>query len=148
MSEYTVTKIQAQPRTLAAVRARIPLGQVSAHIREMLGKVYAAGLQLDGQNVAVYRPSGDKMLDVEFGVGLKGPFAPNGDVVRVETPSGMVATTTHVGDYGKMGQAHDAVKQWCKQQGLALAGPSWEVYGHMIKGVPPRTDVYWLLEIA
>ena len=45
-------------------------------------------------------------------------------------PPGPVATTTHLGPYHLLHQAHEAVLRWCKDNGRALAGPSWEVYGH------------------
>jgi effector-binding domain-containing protein len=58
-----------------------------------------------------------------------------------------VATTFHIGDYGGLGAAHEAVRDWCARTGRELAGPSWEVYGHWSDDpAKRRTDVFWLLK--
>jgi hypothetical protein len=148
---YEVTLQQASPRGIAAVRARVPASQVATHFGTYLDQVYAAGragaVQLDGQNIFVYRDVEGRPghLDVEFSVGVTAPFATAGSVVYSMTPSGGVATTTHLGDYGALGDAHAAVVAWCRSHDLRLAGPRWEVYGHWREGAIPRTDIYYLL---
>ena len=93
----------------------------------------------------VYR--GTEPADVEFGVGVKSPFASIGRVVYSEVPSGTVATTTHWGDYGQLGLAHAAVIEWCKGNGRRLTGARWEVYGHWSEDpAQRRTDIYYLLD--
>jgi effector-binding domain-containing protein len=148
---HDVTLQQASPRGMAVVRARMPASRVPSRFRTYLDQVYAAGrtgtLQLDGQNIFVYRdvPGASDELDVEFGVGVAAPFATTGDVVYSVTPSGNVATTTHRGDYAALGDAHAALVEWCRARGLPLAGPRWEVYGHWREGAVPRTDIYYLV---
>jgi effector-binding domain-containing protein len=150
-TKYTVSVKTVGPRAIAAVRARLPVGKVSATFRQYLDQVYAAraaGIELDGQNIFVYRAVNDVpgMVDAEFGVGARAPFTPVGSVVFTHVPSGEVATTTHWGDYGGIGDAHEAVVSWCRSNGRALAGSSWEVYGHWT-GNPAdqRTDIFYLL---
>lgn len=151
MKVYDVTLQQATPRGIAAVQARVPASRVAATFRTYLDQVYAAGragtLQLDGQNIFVYRDveGTPGYLDVQFGVGVAAPFAGVGNVVYSVTPSGGVATTTHLGDYSALGDAHAAVIAWCRSHDLQLAGPRWEVYGHWRKGAVPRTDIYYLV---
>ena len=150
-SSYAVSAQRAAPRTIAAVHARLAPRQVAAEFKRYLDQVYAArarGLQLDGQNIFVYREAVDQpgQLDIEFGVGVAAPFVPVGAVRPVELPVGEVATTTHWGSYADLGAAHDAVQAWCRAQSRALVGPSWEVYGHWTDGEPPRTDVFYLLQ--
>ena len=147
---YIVSLQRAAPRTMAAVYARLAPSAVPLEFKRHLDQVYAArssGLQLDGQNIFVYREALGQpgQLDIEFGVGVAGPFPPVGAVRPVELPTGEVATTTHLGSYSKLGAAHAAVRDWCRAQSLALAGPSWEIYGHWIGGQPPRTDIFYLL---
>jgi effector-binding domain-containing protein len=118
--------------------------------KRYLDQVYAArssGIQLDGQNVFVYRDALDQpgYLDVEFGVGTKALPIAVGDVHAVELPVGEVAATTHIGAYTGLGGAHAAVIAWCEAHTRTPAGPRWEVYGHWTEGEPPRTDVYYLL---
>jgi effector-binding domain-containing protein len=150
-SIYNVSVQTVAARPIAAVRARVPLGKVGATFKQYLDQVYAArsaGLELDGQNIFVYRavehPEG--LVDAEFGVGTKAPFASVGVVVYSEVPPGEVATATHWGDYAKLGGAHDAVVAWCRAKGRTLSGTSWEIYGHWT-GNPAdqRTDVFYLL---
>jgi hypothetical protein len=139
-------------RPIAAVRAWLPIARVSSSFADYLNQVYAAGrdgaVLLDGQNIFVYRggsATGDD-VDVEFGVGVKAPFSSVGGVSYSETPAGEVATTTHWGDYAKLGEAHAAVIAWCAAHDRERAGPRWEVYGHWVDDPSQlRTDVFYLL---
>ena len=42
--------------------------------------------------------------------------------------------------------AHQAVREWCEANGHEVAGPRWEIYGH-VHDDPDRqeTEVVWLL---
>ena len=148
---YAVRTQIAQPRAIAAVRARLPMRDVPRRFAEYLDRVYAASragsVQLDGQNIFVYSGDANGEVDVEFGVGTKRPFDPVGSIVSSVTPSGEVARTTHWGDYGGLGAAHAAVVAWCRSQGRAIAGPRWEVYGHWSDDpAAVRTDIFYLLK--
>jgi effector-binding domain-containing protein len=148
---YSVSVQTVAARPIAAVRAQVPVGKVSAAFKQYLDQVYAArsaGIQLDGQNIFVYRsvsePKG--VVDAEFGVGAKAPFNPVGSVIYSEAPSGEVATVTHWGDYAKLGDAHAAVVSWCRDNGRKLSGTSWEIYGHWTgNAADQRTDIFYLL---
>jgi effector-binding domain-containing protein len=101
-----------------------------------------------GRHVAIYW-NGD--IQLEVGAELEGPFAEHDRVVRSATPSGMVATTAHLGPYQRLGDAHDAVRTWCEANGHRLAGPNWEIYGHWrtewdSNPALIRTDVYYQIE--
>ena len=118
-ASYPVSLRRAAPRTIAAVRARLAPNRIPLEFKRYLDQVYAArasGIQLDGQNIFVYRDAMDQPghLDVEFGVGVTAPPVPVGDVRPVELPVGEVATTTHRGAYTGLGAAHDAVLAWCR----------------------------------
>lgn len=151
--EYIVSQQVAAPRTIAAVRARVPVGAVPGVFRRYLDQVYAAAragsVHLDGQNVFLYRHADDRPseLDIAFGVGVTAAFEKVGAVEPTPLPVGMVATTTHWGSYAKLAAAHDAIAEWCRTRGLRRAGPSWEVYGHWTEDEARlRTDVFYLLE--
>jgi len=150
---YPVSVQRAAPRAIAAVRARMPVGQVPAKFTEHLNQVYAAAkngaIHLDGQNIFVYRDAvgfpGD--VDVDFGVGALAPFAPVGRVTYTQLPVGDVAAATHWGDYAGIGGAHAAVVEWCRANNRKRTGTLWEVYGHWTNDPARlRTDVYHLLE--
>jgi effector-binding domain-containing protein len=149
--EYSVSVQTVTARPIAAVRARVPVGSVAATFKQYLDQVYAAraqGIQLDGQNIFLYRAVSDPkgVVDAEFGVGAIEPFTSVGPLIYSQLPSGEAATATHWGDYAKLGDAHDAVVSWCRENGRKLSGTSWEVYGHWT-GNPAdqRTDVFYLL---
>ncbi len=147
---YTVSLQHIEPRPIAAVRAQMPVRDVPSRFREYLDQVYATAktgaILLDGQNIFVYRAAPQNLTEIEFGVGAKTPFAPVGRVEYRHVPGGDVATTTHWGDYSLLGPAHQAVVDWCKAEGHALAGVSWEVYGHWSDDPSKRrTDIYQLL---
>lgn len=147
---YSVVLQQFEARRLAAVSATMPVREVPARFEDMLGEVYSAArvnaLTLDGQNVFVYRNRADGNVDVDFGVGVKSGFATVGNVACVETPSGLVATTTHWGDYARLGDAHSAIINWCRAENRKPSGVRWEVYGHWSDDpAKVRTDVFYQL---
>ena len=147
---YTVVESAVEPRLVAGVRARVARGRVGREFRRHLDQVYAAGragsVQLDGQNIFIYRECTDDQLTVDFCVGATAPFTPVGAVLPLYTPGGLAAMTTHQGDYGGLGAANAAISAWCRAHERTLAGPSWEVYGHWHEDPAQlRTDVYYLL---
>lgn len=115
--------------------------------RQSLDEVWAlirgTDLWTDGHNVMVYK---DDVPNVEVGVQVTRAFPPSGRVVPSALPVGRVATTVHRGPYDRLGDAHQAVRDWCAAQGQALTGTRWEVYGDP-QPDPARTEteVYWLL---
>ncbi len=95
------------------------------------------------QNVMLYR---DDTPEVEVGVLVAGPFAGEGRVTASELPGGEVATAVHRGDYARLGATHDAVRDRVAANGLELAGPRWEIYGHWREDPSElETEVFWLL---
>jgi hypothetical protein len=103
-------------------------------------------VQLDGQNIFIYRECLDDVLTVDLCVGVVAPFASVGAVHQLETPGGVAAMTTHLGDYARLGEANAAILAWCRTHERAPAGPSREVYGHWDPDPPQlRTQVCYLL---
>ena len=148
---YEVHEVVVPARAVAGVRARVARGRVGQEFGRHLDLVYAAGragaVRLDGQNIFIYRAVSGDLLTVDFCVGVLAPFDAAGAVVPLETPHGVAATTTHVGDYGRLGEANVAIRDWCRANDRRLAGPSWEVYGHWTADAAQlRTDVYHLLQ--
>src|SRR5262249_3949851 len=132
-------------------RQRTTFKRISQEIGRLLEPVWVfirqhPGLRTDGHNVAVYwDASGEGAIEV--GVQVVRIFEPTDAVVNSVVPSGLTATTTHVGPYSELGPAHEAVRAWCKSQGHELAGPYWEVYGDWSDDPAKlRTDVFYLLK--
>ena len=115
---YDVREVSVAARPVAGVRAQVPRGRVGQVFGRHLDQVYAAArtgaLKLDGQNIFIYRAAAADTLTVDFCVGATEPFAPVGPVVPLETPHGVAAMTTHIGDYGRLGEANAAILAWCQ----------------------------------
>ena len=149
-ARYDVRETEVAARAVAGVRAQVAAGRVKQEFGKYLDQVYAAGrsgaMALDGQNIFIYRDASNGVITVDFCVGVDAPFTALGSVTPLLTPSGVAATTTHWGDYAELGAAHTAVMEWCRANNRALAGSSWEVYGHWHpEPAQRRTDVYYLL---
>ena len=150
---YEVREVSVAARAAAGVRAQVRRGRVAQEFGRHLDQVYAAAragaVHLDGQNIFIYRAATADELTVDFCVGVTAPFAAVGSVEPLETPHGVAAMTTHVGDYGRLGEANAAIVAWCRANDRLRAGPSWEVYGHWHSDPAQlRTEVYYLLQPA
>ena len=157
---YEIAIHQVAPRTLAAAQARVTAQTLVPAIRHLFDQVYKylneAGVQPRGLNVIVYwNEAGCNLLDsepglvMEAGVEVEAALPQEGTVRAAATPVGAVASAVHVGPYDQLGKAHEAVRSWCDQQGLRLAGPNWEVYGHWNDDPQQlRTEVFYLLSNA
>ncbi|MGH3305947.1 MAG: GyrI-like domain-containing protein [Streptosporangiaceae bacterium] len=88
----------------------------------------------------------DDVPNAEVCVQVSRSFEPAGHVVASALPGGLVATATHTGPVGKIGDTHHSVCEWTKANGYRLAGTRWEIYGE----TDPSTgdfdvDVFWSL---
>jgi effector-binding domain-containing protein len=149
---YDIRLEQSVGRPLAVVRHRAALHELSRVVPEACGVVWgvvrAQQLPGAGRHVAVYL---DDLINLEVGVELDAPFGAFGEVVGSAIPSGTVAATTHYGPYARLHEAHEAIRRWCLDNGHALAGPNWEIYGHWADAWnddPSQitTDVFYLLD--
>ena len=148
---YEVHEVSVAARQVAGVRAQVRRGRVAQEFGRHLDQVYAAAragaVHIDGQNIFVYRGATADELTVEFCVGVTAPFPAIGAVEPLLTPHGVAVMTTHVGDYGRLGEANAAILAWCRANNRLRAGPSWEVYGHWHPDPAKlRTEVYYLLQ--
>lgn len=114
-----------------------------ALLDEVWAFVRGGGAAKTGHNVMLYR---DDVPHVEVGVQVAGPFPPAGRVVPSELPAGRVASTVHRGDYGRLGEAHEAVVRWCAARGHEVTRTRWEIYGDAQDDPEAaETEVSWLL---
>jgi hypothetical protein len=148
---YEVRLEQVVSRPLLVVRRRASPAELSTVVPEACGAVWSAvraqQIAGAGRHVALYL---DGQINLEVGVELDAPFVGAGEVVGSATPAGWVATTVHLGPYGRLGEAHQAIRDWCATHGRVPAGPNWEIYGHWVEewNSDPsriRTDVFYLL---
>jgi effector-binding domain-containing protein len=68
-------------------------------------------------------------------------------VYATETPAGEAAVAVHRGPYGRMKEAHDAIRKWMVANRRESAGHSWEIYGDsMPDPADTETTVVYLLK--
>src|SRR3954467_11150063 len=148
---YDVRLERVGSRPLAVVRRCAQVQGLANVVPAACGTVWkvirAQQVAGAGRHVALYL---DCQINLEVGVELETPFAGFGEVVGSATPSGLVATTTHYGPYQLLHAAHEAIREWCENEGRTFAGPSWEIYGHWKdewNSDPSKivTDIYYLL---
>ncbi|HEY7354664.1 MAG TPA: GyrI-like domain-containing protein [Terriglobales bacterium] len=140
-------------RQIAAVRRRVPLGQIAGAWRPALDKVWEflranPGLRSDGHNVFLYHHPEDRQspMDIDFGVEVTRLFAPSGEVTLAEVPAGKVASAVHIGAYEQLGRAHEAIHAWAAANRVTFAGKSWEIYGDWNEDVTKlETRIEYLL---
>ncbi|MCJ7738674.1 MAG: GyrI-like domain-containing protein [Anaerolineae bacterium] len=138
--------INAQP--IAAVRCTATQETLGQTIQEALGEVWdhlrRSPPGATGRNVVLYL---DDALTLDIGVEIQPPFTASESVRPSATPSGPVATTVHYGAYQRLPEAHRAIREQCAREQRALAGPSWEVYGHWTDDPSQlTTEVVYLLD--
>jgi effector-binding domain-containing protein len=143
----------ADGRPIAVLRLRANANQLSRVVPESCGVVWKklrdAGMR-GGRHVAVYL---DGAITLEVGVELDAAVPAGSGLIASATPAGTIATTTHVGPYQRLTDAHAAIRTFCKANGHACAGPNWEIYGHWMPEWDDnpgliRTDVFYLLKHA
>jgi hypothetical protein len=129
-------RVNLSVRRLAAVRRRVRVGEVGRTWKPALDLVWEflrchKGLRTDGHNCFLYHhpAPGEAAMVVDFGVQVIRPFQDAGEVVYTETPAGEVVMTTHIGGYGKLAAAHEAINSWRVATGRAFGVCSWEIYG-------------------
>jgi effector-binding domain-containing protein len=134
--EYDIEPTKVSPQLVAAVRARVPRGEIPQAFRTPLDRVWTflrrhPGLRTDGHNLFLYHhePPESGLLTVDFGVQVVRPFEREGDVCCVETPSGEAVMTVHRGPYAGLLEANRAIHAWCRRNGKRIGGFSWEIYG-------------------
>jgi effector-binding domain-containing protein len=148
--DYLVETATVAPRPTAVVRQSTTWEEFPRLWAQLLDEVYryvrprpelatgAAPGEL-WQNVMLYP---EDVPTVEVGVLVSDSFEGEGRVVPSRLPGGTVARAVHRGDYAGLGGGHDAVQRFAAEQGLELAGPRWEIYGHP---TVPEVEISYLL---
>jgi effector-binding domain-containing protein len=147
MTPVEVTVRAVEPTPTAVVVASTSWEAFPSQWKPMLDAVWAflasapVGVVKSGHNIMLYK---DDVPNVEVGVQIGGHFEQVGAVQSSELPGGLAAVATHLGPIARIGETHDAVRQWCMANGYRIVGARWEVYGDPdpITGHFP-VDVYW-----
>jgi effector-binding domain-containing protein len=143
--QVTVTSVEARP---TAVVPATTTWQEFPTLWPKLSNVVWACLRAGGitrvcRNIMLYL---DDVPRVEVGVELLVPCPLTGRVIASALPAGQVAMAVHWGSYARLGDAHQAVIDWCATQGKQKTSTRWEVYGpHNDDPAKVWTEVYYLL---
>jgi len=149
----SVQLINAAAIPLAVVRRRAHPSELATVVPQSCGLVWEfvrAHNVKAGRHVALYLNGN---IDLEVGVEVEDEFHEQGEIVRSNTPEGLVASAVHLGPYQRLGTAHDAIRAWCASHGHRLTGLNWEIYGHWQPewNTDPsaiRTDVFYQIASA
>jgi effector-binding domain-containing protein len=151
VSNYQITVETVAKQLIAAAAQRTTFKNISKEIGALLSGPWdfvrkRPGLRTDGHNVAIYWED-QGPGDIEVGIQVVEPFEGDAVVVCSATPSGTVARTAHYGPYSELGPAHQAVREWCRQNQHPIALPFWEIYGDWEDDPAKlRTDVLYLFK--
>jgi|SRR5437763_6657090 len=131
---YQVKLQSLSPRILAAVRRRVAIKDIPTAFKPALDKVWAflgkhPGLRTDGHNIFLYHRESPEIMPIDFAVEVIRSFVGEGDIACVPTPAGEAAVVVHRGPYTQLGNAHQALHQWCAANGRAIGAHSLEIYG-------------------
>jgi hypothetical protein len=144
---HLVQIVQAPAVPLAVVRRRASSRELSRVVPAACGEVWTFILAHGGEGAG--RHVGLSRLRDQSRGRRGGPrrVCERREVVPSATPAGPVATTAHIGPYDHLGDAHGAIRAWCKAHDHALAGPNCAIYAHWTDDpTQQRTDVFYLLE--
>ena len=149
---YQIDLIETNPIRTAVIRSRVRPQELAKFVPAACGEVWSfirsAGLSRPGRHLALYL---DDQGTVEVGAEVSEPFVGNDRVHCSELPAGRAVTTVHLGPYGLLSKAHEALHEWCARHGHQRSNISWEIYGHWEQSWNTdssriRTDVFILLQ--
>ena len=146
---YDVETATLQQQTTAVVRGHVDKDAVADFLGGAFGEVMALlgrqGRTPTGHPFARYVATDDG-FDVEAGFPVAEGLLAEGRVEIGSLPGGLTARTIHVGDYGGVGAAHQAVGDWLTENGYAVHGAPWECYLDGPEVAAPRTEVFFPCE--
>ena len=149
---YQVELSNVEPLAVAVVERKSPSAGLSKVIPSACGEVWslirAAGIAHSGLNIVIYRGKDScDVLNLQCGVIVNDSFTDGPTVKCTTTPAGRAVTTVHMGPYDRLGDAYEALQNWCDARHVTRAASSWEIYGHWSDDPTQlRTDVFWLVD--
>ena len=142
-------RVETRPaQLLATVRRTATLPELKKVVPEACGLVWKTlkdeQVTGAGRLVALYW---DSVMNLEVGVEVDQPYTGQGEVRASSTPAGTVVVLDHLGPYEGLAEAHQLLRDFCKENGHEIAGPAWETYGHWVKEWQDDPSQIWT-EIA
>lgn len=152
--ESAVAIVELEAVRVATVRAIVALDDLPAFMADALGMVVLAldecGVRPAGPPFARYYSMSVDGLDVAAGFPVAEPFLGAGVVHPGELPAGPAAVATHVGGFGGLEAAWQALRRRIGELGRRRGEDPWEVYfvgpGSGVDEAAWRTELIWPLE--
>ena len=129
---YEIESCTLVERETAVEFATLSVHEIGPWLQRTLGEV-AAYLERKGAGpvgmpfARYHRVAGDR-FEVEAGFAATTPIAGEGEVEPSDLPGGPAAVAVHVGSYGAIAHAYQAIEDWVHTHGVELVGDPWEVY--------------------
>lgn len=149
--DYAITERELAPQSVLLIRRRVERSQLAATLGPLYGAIVnfaqRSGTAFAGPPFTRFVESSQGLLTIEAGLPVTAAIAGSGEVQAGTLPGGRAATMTHRGPYDRLMDAYAALERWIEAQGLAIAGPPWEVYVTDPAQTPDprdwRTELFW-----
>ncbi len=132
--EYTIQVKRIEERPYVGIRRRVKVQEIGRALAEILPTVGTylreIGVRPASPPITLYHAhhEAEGEFDIQGGWFLSAPIAGDDRFQAGIVPEGEVATTTHVGPYDRLGDAHSAIEAWIGRNGRSTSGPCWEIY--------------------
>lgn len=152
---YDVNLKDVADQTVAAVRKHTNLSSIADDLQTGFGEIMAqlgpAGTPVTGAPFVVYHAVIDEQTAGDIEICMPVADAPefDGDVVRVDVPAHLVASTVHRGPYNELAPAYHTLTGWIQEHGHQIAGAPREIYLNDPRSVASQdllTEVQWPIE--
>ena len=122
--------VRTRPRgRWASLRRTLPLhADLSDLFTEVETVVRDARVRASRPPVAIGHATSKEGMDVEILIPVTRGFPEHGDVKNLSTPTSLVATVLHQGDYPPLFEAGSWAGRWAEATGHVVTGPPWVVY--------------------
>ena len=154
--------IDLSPRPTVAARIREPFEGIDVgalfglHLSNVADRIADLGGTPAGPPYARYHEWGPEHADIEFGIPVAAPVTSlrplakcePGEVGSGELPGGPAAIVVHRGDYRRLGEAYDLLRDRIQAEGRAPGIGPWESYINDPTEVAQedlRTELIWPL---
>lgn len=129
---YRVELRAVLPQPVLSIRVKTRPDKIGVTLAEILPEVFGYLKELRippaGPPFTRYHHFGANQVDLEGGMPVLKPVLGRGRIEAGELPGGLLVASWHIGPYGGLAAAHEALRAWLNEQGRNAAGPSWEVY--------------------
>jgi len=145
-----ITEKELAPQLALTHRLRVTMPTIAERVGAGFGVLmeHAAktGAHWAGPPFILYPQSCEDEFEIVICMPVVTGATAGEDVALEEIPGGRVATTTHIGPYRAVGQAHTALQKWMTDNGCRPAGMPREIYLNDPAEVPEAellTEVDW-----